>query len=748
MRIDTLQSAPTGIPATLRLGALLWAALMLLLSLGGWLLYHNASRELIRDTQASQQAILREGRTILLHRLSMPERDVRFMADNLFLRQFLDTPTPERRRLVESFFIDLMSTRLHLYDQMRYLDEAGREVIRINNGEGTARALPETGLQDKSGRYYFSNTRSLAAGQIYLSPLDLNVEQGVVEQPPKPMLRYATPAVDGQGERRGVMVLNYLGQHLLERLRGAGAPLGIDFWLINQDGDWLIGPDPHQEWGFMFPERANAGFAQRYPEVWQPLQQQGDGPLFVTAANQDLLTLSRFNLSADMPGNAGRVQTDPGMQWYLVAGLPHARLAVLRAELRHPLLIAWGLLAVLFAALSAWVAVLLRRRQLALAEIEQRERQFHALLEAAPDAIVVSDGDGRIVMANAQVEALFAIPRSEVQGRRLETLLPERFRDAHVGNRGRYLDSPSLRPMGEGRDLLAVRGDGSEFPVSVTLSTLGTPTGTLVISAIRDITESHRSTAALDAANSRLREAVAQVARSNHALKSSNKELESFSYSVSHDLRAPLRAIDGFSRILIKTHADALDDKGRDLLERMAAAARRMGGLIDDMLKLSRISRGELKRETVDLSALAAATARQLGEAFPEHPVEVVIQPGLRAEADPNLVRLVLDNLFGNAWKFTGNTAHPRVEFGCEHKEGQAVFFVRDNGAGFDMEYAAKLFGAFQRLHTEHEFPGTGIGLATVMRAIHKHGGDVAGEGAVGRGALFRFTLDEGDNLT
>jgi two-component system sensor histidine kinase/response regulator len=456
----------------------------------------------------------------------MPERDVRFMADNLFLRQFIDAPTPDHRRLVESFFIDLMSTRLHLYDQMRYLDEAGREVIRINNGEGTAQAVPETELQDKAGRYYFKNTRSLTTGQIYLSPLDLNVEQGVVEQPPKPMLRYATPAVDGEDGRRGVMVLNYLGQHLLERLRGAGAPLGSDFWLINQDGDWLIGPDPELEWGFMFPERVAGGFARRYPELWQRLQQHGDGQLSVTAANQDLLTLSRFSPSADMPGDAGRVQTGPGMQWYLVAGLPHARLVELRAELRHPLLIAWGLLAVLFGTLSAWVAVLLRRCHLALAEIEQREHQFHALLEAAPDAIVVSDGDGRIVMANAQVEALFAIPRSEVQGRRLETLLPERFRAAHVDHRHRYLRAPSPRVMGKGMELFALRGDGSEFPISLSLSTLRTPDGILVISAIRDVTETHRSAAALDAVNSRLREALAQVAERTQSLLLEQQRLE------------------------------------------------------------------------------------------------------------------------------------------------------------------------------------------------------------------------------
>lgn len=247
----------------------------------------------------------------------------------------------------------------------------------------------------------------------------------------------------------------------------------------------------------------------------------------------------------------------------------------------------------------------------------------------------------------------------------------------------------------------------------------------------------------LESKQQSLQRALEQAALSNRALEISNRELESFSYSVSHDLRAPLRSIDGFGNILLKRQADRLDEEGQDLLRRMRAAAQRMGQLIDDMLVLSRISRSELSLEFFSLSELAADVVSHLRESFPDRDVTVVIEPGLCVKADPRLVRIVLDNLLGNAWKFTGRTSDARVEFGCVSRFDTDEYFIRDNGAGFDMAYADKLFGAFQRLHSTSEFPGTGIGLATVARVIHKHGGQVRAEGKVGEGASFWFTLHD-----
>ncbi len=226
-------------------------------------------------------------------------------------------------------------------------------------------------------------------------------------------------------------------------------------------------------------------------------------------------------------------------------------------------------------------------------------------------------------------------------------------------------------------------------------------------------------------------------------LEASNRELEAFCYSVSHDLRAPLRGIDGWSLALLEDYHDKLDEKGCQYLQRVRADTQRMGRLIDDLLRLSRVARGPIEQGPVDLTAIAQSVAARLREAEPERRVEFAVQPGLRAQGDARLMDVVLSNLLGNAWKFSRGRPLARVEFGRIETDGRPAFFVRDNGVGFDMIYAQKLFGAFQRMHKASEFPGTGIGLATVQRVIQRHGGRVWAEAQVDRGATFYFTLEE-----
>jgi two-component system, NtrC family, sensor kinase len=230
-------------------------------------------------------------------------------------------------------------------------------------------------------------------------------------------------------------------------------------------------------------------------------------------------------------------------------------------------------------------------------------------------------------------------------------------------------------------------------------------------------------------------------------LERKNRELEAFSYSVSHDLRAPLRSINGFSSALLEDYGGVLDEKGQDYLRRVRAATQRMGELIDDLLNLSKVARAELRRQPVDLSALARTVTAALQESTPGRQVEVIIPEGVAADADRRLLQVVLENLLGNAWKFTANTAHPRIEFGAREQDGVLTYFVQDNGAGFDMNYVKKLFAPFQRLHSEAKFPGTGIGLATVHRVIERHGGRVWAQGAVDQGATLFWTLPDPPQL-
>ncbi|ASC73740.1 multi-sensor signal transduction histidine kinase [Halomicronema hongdechloris C2206] len=233
----------------------------------------------------------------------------------------------------------------------------------------------------------------------------------------------------------------------------------------------------------------------------------------------------------------------------------------------------------------------------------------------------------------------------------------------------------------------------------------------------------------------------AQIQEYATQLESSNRELEAFAYSVSHDLRAPLRAIDGFSKALLEDYGDTFDEEGQDYFDRIRKNVTRMGMLIDDLLSLSRVSRYEIRHTTVNLSTLAQELMAELQASEPERPVEVGIAPDAIVSADATLMRVVLTNLLQNAWKFTSHHPTARIEFGMIYPDGQPVYFVRDDGAGFDMAYSNMLFGVFQRLHNIHEFPGTGIGLATVQRAIHRHGGRVWAEATVEQGATFYFTL-------
>jgi light-regulated signal transduction histidine kinase (bacteriophytochrome) len=235
----------------------------------------------------------------------------------------------------------------------------------------------------------------------------------------------------------------------------------------------------------------------------------------------------------------------------------------------------------------------------------------------------------------------------------------------------------------------------------------------------------------------RLRERTAQ-------LEAANKEMEAFSYSVSHDLRAPLQVIGGFSQVLLEDYQDRLDEDGKRYLSRIHSGTQRMGNLIDDLLKLSRTSRSELMLSDCDLSSLCSRVAGDLADLKAERSVELFIQPGMLVQADRHLMQVVLENLLGNAWKFTSKREDPRIEVGeTVSPQGERVFSVRDNGAGFDMAHAYKLFNAFQRLHAPTEFEGTGIGLAIVQRIIHRHGGRIWAEAEPGEGATFFFTIPE-----
>lgn len=376
------------------------------------------------------------------------------------------------------------------------------------------------------------------------------------------------------------------------------------------------------------------------------------------------------------------------------------------------------------------------------AELNDLNRFSSAILDTAPVGIVTYRADGSCASANESAGPLIGATREQVLRQNFRTL---------ASWRESGLLAVADRCLETGEPQQAFSSTRTSYGRDVVLDTRFTSFTVRgephLLLTFNDITDRVRAEEALKHYSAQL--------------EAANKELEAFAYSVSHDLRAPLRAVDGFSEALLEDYADTLDEQGKEHLHRIRAGAQRMAQLIDDLLKLSRITRREMEHRQVDLSALARKAVASLRQAQPGRDVDVVIEEGLTAYGDMQLLSIVIENLLGNAWKFSGTAANARIEVGrlpigegeagdardvagqsqIGNRKSEIVYFVRDNGAGFDTAYKDKLFGAFQRLHSAAEFEGTGIGLATVQRAILRHGGRVWAEGEVGKGATFYFTL-------
>jgi PAS domain S-box-containing protein len=356
--------------------------------------------------------------------------------------------------------------------------------------------------------------------------------------------------------------------------------------------------------------------------------------------------------------------------------------------------------------------------------LDEQRAMLAAIVDASDDAIIGKTLEGVITSWNQGAFHLFGYSAGEVVGKSIALLIPP----------GREKEEQMiLEHLAKGQverfDTVRRRKDGRDIDVSVTSSPVRDATGSIIgISKVaRDITDRISAEAAL--------------ARAKDAAEGASRELEAFSYSVAHDLRAPLRGMNGFAQVLLDTYQDKFDADGQDWLEEILLNAKKMGSLIDGLLSLAQWTRSELRPEDVDLSAIVREVTARLSQSDSERTVEIEVEDGLHADVDIRLARALLENLLANAWKFTSKAPAARIEFGSTEKDGSRVFFVRDNGAGFDMAYVGKLFAPFQRLHTAAEFPGTGIGLATVQRIVHRHGGRIWAEGVVDGGATFSFAF-------
>ncbi|HEC18141.1 MAG TPA: PAS domain S-box protein [Gammaproteobacteria bacterium] len=372
-------------------------------------------------------------------------------------------------------------------------------------------------------------------------------------------------------------------------------------------------------------------------------------------------------------------------------------------------------------------------------KLHQSESRLEAVINIAGSVLICIDESHRITLFNRQAEHVFGYAAREVLGRPLGMLLPERFREAHTEYIHHFANKNIQKSMAQDRSVVSgLRKDGREFPVEASISQILLGDKKMFTVALSDVSKRQQTERELEAYRLHLEEVVEGRTRE---LREKNQELEAFSYSVAHDLRAPLRSITSFSQILLEDAVDKLDEDERGHLARVVAAGQHMAELIDGILDLARIGRSQMSVTEVDLSVLATQAKERLSRDAPQRDVRWDIQAGLVARGDAQLLGVVMDNLINNAWKYSGKKPQAKISFGAIRQRNKRVFFVRDNGAGFDMKHAKKLFGVFQRLHPASQFEGTGVGLATVQRIIQRHGGAIWAESVEGEGATFNFTL-------
>ncbi len=760
---------------------LLWRTLpvvLLILVAAGYLGYTELEAE-VSQVRTTDELHTRLAAAELVRHVDAVIQSVRFLARQPLMCQVLEAENARRLTQLTETFAALAETSGR-YAQIRWLDETGQERVRVDYRAGKVIRVPQEELQFKGNRYYFVESVHLAPNEIYVSPIDLNVEHGVIEEPHSPMLRVATPLYDSAGRSRGIVIVNYLAQEMLERLTKALDGIADHTALLNADGYWLRSPNPTDDWGFMWG-RADT-LALRAPQAWAQIDSAPWGQLEL---EDGLWTWS----SVGPPGEEEGAM-DP--RWRVVAHRAEAELSGLRLHIAAII----GSGALLLVGLYGWGSWRLTRASVARhaaeaaeaqarleAEAAQRlstsqerallaeralrveQERFRLVVEASSSGLLVISADGTIVLTNPALEQLFGYSSVELLGQPLELLLPETMRTQHIQERSAFFRQPSHRAMGIGRDLRACAKGGRTFPVEVGLSPFTIDEATFVLASVVDISERKRVEEELSNYRANLERQVTerteqlQLANRELALRTQQAEAASraksdFVANVSHEVRTPMNAVLGMLHLLEDT---ALEPRQREYVRKIEAASRALLGLLNDILDFSKMEAGKLTLEHTEFQlddvldsscGLFALSAEAKG-------VELLLEvdPTLpeRLWGDPMRLGQVLTNLVGNALKFTERgEIHVTVVPQPDDQPGLLLrFAVRDTGIGIPPEQVRALFDAFHQADTTttRRYGGTGLGLAISKRLVTMMGGEIGCDSQPGVGSTFYFSARFGGTL-
>ena len=703
---------------------------------------------------ADETIFVELGQGRLDHELAVPIGHLMSLINEYPVHRVYQAPNGSDSNSMQDAFFSLMS-RNPIYDKVRWIDERGMEQVRVNNRRGRPIVVPRNELQAKEDRYFFTDTMLLNQGEIYISPLDLNMDDGRIEIPYKPTIRVSSPVFDELGKPRGILIINIMAKSMVVFFVHSAGPAFDWLMLVIFVGFCKKTQTALDEWGFMFQREAT--LATRHPQVWEAITRQKKGQV---RFDDGLWTWSSVLLT---PIQDTRLSHN--IHWKVISHLPMEKLSTVENNVWSAKIASASVILLLFAigiwrliqarterALAEKEAALARGEAESATRLQEAQACFRILFEANASGLLVVDAEGKIVMANPAFESLFGYQVSEVVNRPVEILLPEKFRSRHARQRKDYLQNPTTRAMGKGRDLYGTRKNGSIFPIEIGLSPYRSDNQLFVVATIVDISERKRIQDALLQMNETLERNVAERTAELQAAKQEAERLASvkgnFLANMSHEIRTPMNAILGLAYLLEK--ADLGTDE-LNLVKKIRIAGRSLLGIINDILDFSKIESGRLEIEHAPfrLSDVLDNVATLMSSIEYSNKVELIMGPAPEGieflRGDALRLEQILVNLTSNALKFTQQGSVTISVIKLPPKDGRDYlrFSVRDTGIGIPIEKQAEIFNAFSQedTSTTRRFGGTGLGLTICRHLVQMMGGELGVNSEFGIGSEFWLML-------